>query len=125
MIQKAFKYRIYPTEDQKAELAIQFGHARFVYNASLELRKDMFFQFGTSFSYEDCCSVLTEAKQNNPDLEWLKQANAQVLQQSLKDLDKAFQNFFRNHQNGTLPPPGKKPRKDGTQRVPANGYPSH
>ena len=80
----------------------------------------MFFQFGKSFSYEDCAAVLTEAKQNNPDLEWLKQANAQVLQQSLKDLDKAFQNFFRNHKNGTLPSPGKKPRKDGMP----NGYPT-
>ena len=119
-ILKAFKFRLYPTEDQKAELAIQFGHARFVYNASLELRKDMFFQFGNSFRYEECAAVLTEAKQNNPDLEWLKQANAQVLQQSLQDLDKAFQNFFRNHKNGTLPSLGKKPRKDGMP----NGYPT-
>lgn len=119
-ILKAFKYRIYPTEDQKAELAIQFGHARFVYNASLELRKDYFFSTGESLSYEDCANALVQFKKNNPDLEWLGQADSQVLQQSLKDLDKAFQNFFRNKREGTLPPPSKKPRKDGMP----SGYPS-
>lgn len=119
-ILKAFKYRVYPTEEQKAELAIQFGHARFVYNASLELRKDYFFMSGESLSYEDTTRALTEFKGSNPDLDWLKQANAQVLQQSLKDLDKAFQNFFRNKREGTLPPPRKKPRKDGMPM----GYPS-
>lgn len=118
-ILKAFKFRIYPTEDQRKELAIQFGHARFVYNAALELRKDIFFGTGESLNYNDCAGILTEAK-DNPDLAWLKQANAQVLQQSLKDLDKAFQNFFRNKANGTLPPPRKIPRKDGMP----NGYPT-
>lgn len=123
-ILKAFKFRLYPTEEQKAELrepfGCQFGHARFVYNASLELRKEHFFMSGESLNYEGTTLALTEFKNSNPDLEWLGQADSQVLQQSLKDLDKAFQNFFRNHKNGTLPPPGKKPRKDGMP----NGYPT-
>lgn len=97
MIQKAFKYRIYPTEEQQAELAKQFGCARFVYNAALELRKDHFFNTGESLSYEDMANALVQFKQNNPDLVWLEQADSQVLQQTLKDLDKAYQNFFRNH----------------------------
>lgn len=119
MIQKAFKYRIYPTEEQQAELAKQFGCARFVYNAALELRKDHFFNTGESLSYEDMANALVQFKQNNPDLVWLEQADSQVLQQTLKDLDKAYQNFFRNHKNGTLPL-AKKPRKDGMP----NGYPT-
>jgi putative transposase len=119
-ILKAFKYRVYPTEDQKAELAIQFGHARFVYNASLELRKDHFFMSGESLSYEDTANALVQFKKGNPDLDWLEQADSQVLQQSLKDLDKAFQKFFRNKREGALPPPSKKKRKDGMP----NGYPS-
>ncbi len=44
---------------------------------------------------------------------WLKEANSQVLQQSLKNLDAAFSNYFEMRKNGTLPPAGKKPRKDG------------
>jgi putative transposase len=102
-LQKAFKFRIYPSEAQQAELAIQFGHARFVYNAALELRKDYFFLSGKSLSYEDTANALVEFKRNNPDLEWLSQADSQVLQQSLKDLDKAYQHYFRNLREGTLP----------------------
>ncbi|MBE9507764.1 MAG: helix-turn-helix domain-containing protein, partial [Chloroflexi bacterium] len=39
LIRKAFKYRIYPNRKQQAQLAVQFGHARFVYNWGLALRK--------------------------------------------------------------------------------------
>lgn len=118
--QKAVKFRIYPTEEQQKALAIQFGHARFVYNAALELRKDMYFADKTSLTYEDTTEALAEFKKNNPDLVWLKDADSQVLQQSLKDLDKAYKRFFDMKKNGTLPKPGKKPRKDGMPK----GYPN-
>jgi putative transposase len=39
LVKKAFKYRIYPNQEQRAQLAVQFGHARFVYNWGLALRK--------------------------------------------------------------------------------------
>jgi len=121
--QKAVKFRLYPTEQQKAELAKQFGHARFVYNAALELRKDMYFADKTRLSYEDTANALSEFKRNNPDLVWLNEASAQVLQQSLKDLDKAYKRFFDMHKKGTLPKskPGEKPRKDGMPK----GYPKN
>ncbi|MCE7981694.1 MAG: transposase [Caldilinea sp. CFX5] len=122
-MQKAFKFRIYPTEEQKVELAKQFGHARFVYNAALDLRKTMFFDHGVSFTYFDCADVLTQVKRDRPELSFLREANAQVLQQSLKDLDKAFSRYF-DMCNGKLPKPllnpGQKPRKDGMPL----GYPT-
>lgn len=119
IVQKAFKFRLYPTEDQKAGLAVQFGHARFVYNRYLDVRKTVFLDTGTSLNYAACCADLASIKQD-PEFGWLKEADSQVLQQSLKNLDAAFQRFFEMHKTGTLPPVGKHPRKDGMPK----GYPS-
>ena len=116
IIQKAFKFRLYPTEEQQVELAKQFGHARFVYNRYLDIRKTVFLETSESLNYQACCIDLTSLKQ---DIEWLKEADSQVLQQSLKDLDTAYTNYFRMVKEGTLPKVGNKPRKDGMPK----GYP--
>ena len=118
-IQKAFKFRLYPDTDQQADLAKQFGHARFVYNRYLDIRKTIFLETSESINYVACANELTTFKQTDG-FEWLQEASAQVLQQSLKDLDAAFNNFFRMVKEGTLPKPGKKPRKDGMPK----GYPT-
>lgn len=118
-ILKAFKFRLYPTEEQEADLRIQFGHARFVYNRLIDTRKTTFLSTGKDVSFYDFKKQVTAMKQE-PDFVWLKDADSQVLQASLEDADRAYQNFFRNHKNGTLPPPGKKPRKDGMPK----GYPT-
>jgi putative transposase len=112
VIKKAFKYRIYPTQAEQAALAVQFGHARFVYNFGLAARKSHYFEHGHGLNYNDTAYMLTVIKQFVP---WLKEADSQVLQQSLKDLDRAYANYFKKVKNGTLskPQPGQKPRKDG------------
>lgn len=117
IVQKAFKFRLYPDSEQQEALSKQFGHSRFVYNRYLDIRKTVFLDTGTSLNYYACADDLTALKQ---EFEWLKEADSQVLQQSLKNLDTAFQNFFRNVKEGALPKPGKKPRKDGMPK----GYPS-
>ena len=86
-IQKAFKFRLYPDTEQQAELARQFGHARFVYNRYLDIRKTVFLETSESLNFQACCLDLTLFKQFEG-FEWLKEADSQVLQQSLKDLDK-------------------------------------
>lgn len=91
LIQKAFKFRIYPNQVEQAALAIQFGHARFVYNMALTWRKNHYEEHDKGLSYNDTAYMLTAIK---PFLPWLKEADSQVLQQSLKDLDRAFVNFF-------------------------------
>jgi putative transposase len=93
LINKAFKYRIYPNREQQRRLAVQFGHARFVYNWGLTLRKTHYRQTGQGLSYFECNVRLTELKSQS-EYAWLKQADSQVLQQKLKDLDRAYINFF-------------------------------
>ena len=90
-VKKAFKFRIYPNQAEQATLAIQFGHARFVYNMALAARKAHYAEHGKGLNYNDTAYMLTVIK---PFVPWLKEADSQVLQQSLKDLDRAFVNFF-------------------------------
>ena len=90
-IKKAFKYRLYPIQEQQATLAIQFGHARFVYNWGLAARKAHYDEHKQGLTYHDTTQMLKFLKRVVP---WLKEADSQVLQQSLRDLDRAYKNFF-------------------------------
>ena len=98
LIKKAFRFRVYPNQDQRRELAVQFGHARFVYNWGLGLRKSHYQETGKGLSYYDCNYRLTELK-GQPEYAWLNQADSQVLQQKLRDLNQAYVNFFEGRAN--------------------------
>ncbi len=98
VILKAFKFRIYPTPKQAVLLEKQFGCARFVYNYFLAVRRDYYiYHKGDTdkkgLNYYDTASQLKELKKQASYI-WLKEAHSQVLQQSLINLDRAFQNFF-------------------------------
>ncbi len=88
---KDFKYRFYPTEEQEAVLAKVFGHTRYVWNWALELRTDAYYEEGKSLSYTDTAKYLTDLKEEKT---WLREVSSVALQQKLRDLDQAFQNFF-------------------------------
>ncbi len=90
-----FKFRIYPNTTQRQALAVNFGHARFVYNRYLTHRSATYQQTGKGLSYNECAGDLVLLKKD-PNFVWLKDAYSQVLQQSLKDLDRAFGRFFKN-----------------------------
>lgn len=92
-ILKAFRYRIYPDSEQQAELAIQFGCVRFVYNHYRAAREGYYYETGTGLTYYDCNLDLTDLKRSD-DYGWLKTADSQALQEALRDLDRAYQNFF-------------------------------
>jgi putative transposase len=110
MIRKAFKFRIYPDSEQKDKLSVQFGCARFVYNHYRRVREEFYQETGTGLTYNDCATDLTERlKVDHP---WLKDADSQVIQQALMDLDKAYKNFFE----GRADYPRFK-RKHGKQSV--------
>jgi len=94
LIRKGFKYRIYPNQEQRRALTIQFGHARFIYNWALARRIEYYKENGKGLSCYDTHKEITSLKQQEG-MEWLKEANAQVLQQKCIDLDKAFINFFQ------------------------------
>ena len=93
-MEKAYKYRIYPSKRQKELLAKTFGSCRYVYNHYLAMKIDLYKDSKKSMSYYQCCSDLTSLKK---ELEWLKEVDSTALQSSLKDLDAAYQKFFKKH----------------------------
>lgn len=95
LIRKAFKFRIYPTTEQKEKLSVQFGCARFVYNHYRRVREEYYQETNSGLNYNDCANDLSDRLK--PENEWLRKADSQVLQGVLKDLDNAYQNFFKGH----------------------------
>ena len=90
-MEKAYKFRFYPTETQIEKLNCTFGCVRYVYNHFLVLKQELYNKEKKSMSYNQCCKVLTVLKQEK---KWLKDVDKFSLQNSLKDLDKAYKNFF-------------------------------
>lgn len=94
MAEKAYKYRIYPNKNQKELIAKTFGCCRFVYNYYLDKRIEMYENDKTTFTYYMCSKDLTQLKK---EYEWLKEPDKDSLQKCLKDLDMAYQKFFKEH----------------------------
>lgn len=107
MDRRAFRYRIYPKQDQVTPFTIQFGHSRFVYNWGLAVRKAYFADHGKSIGFYELKRRLTELK-HTEDYTFLKEADSQVLQAKLEDLERAYQNFFERRSGY----PRFKSRKD-------------
>ena len=88
---KSFKVRIYPTREQQVLLGNTFGANRFVYNYFLNLKSKLYEFYKINLSFADSSKVLTELKKTKT---WLKEVDSKSLQQTLRDLDTAYQNFF-------------------------------
>ena len=95
---KSFKYRIYPTKEQENLIQRTFGCSRFVYNHYLAYRKELYETKGETANFYACSKDLTQLKGELP---WLKEVDAFALETSLKDLDNAYQNFFRRVKQGS------------------------
>ena len=93
----AYKFRIYPTKEQQVLLAKTFGCVRYVYNYFLFLKKSEYENNKNSISYTQCASLLSDLKKSD---EFLKEVDSIALQQSLRHLDTAFQNFFKKPGTG-------------------------
>lgn len=91
------RFRIYPNDEQRALIAKTFGACRYVYNRHLAMRREVYEQSGKIISYKDCSSELTQFKKI---VSWLQEVDSIALQSSVKDLDVAFQNFFRGCKTG-------------------------
>ena len=94
VIVKTYKYRLYPNKKQAVLLAEHFGCVRFVYNYFLNQRKEKYKNTKKSDNYYVQAKALTELKKN-PAYLWLKEVSAQSLQHALRNLDTAYQNFFK------------------------------
>ena len=88
----AYRYRLDPTPGQADALTRWCGCARAIYNAGLEQRQAAYRDCGVSLGYnQQGADELTEAKRALP---WLAEPHCDVLQQALRDLDRAYRNFF-------------------------------
>lgn len=87
----ATRIRLYPNEDQQKTIAVQFGCVRWVWNNALAETQKLFRETGKGLNYHAMAVQLPKLKQDH---EWLKDADAQALQQSVQNLARAFDNFF-------------------------------
>lgn len=93
-MEKSFKYRIYPNKAQKALIQKTFGCVRYVYNYFLNLKQTVYRENKETISFNQMSKLLTQLKKEN---EWLKEPDKDALQKSLKNLDMAYQKFFKEH----------------------------
>lgn len=92
-VKKAYRFRFYPTPEQEQNLAKTFGCARFAYNHMLRIRTDAWYKEQKRIGYHDTSALLTELKKQ-PETIWLNEVSSVPVQQSLRHLQTAFNNFF-------------------------------
>ena len=109
MANRAFVFRIYPNRAQRELLSRTFGCVRLVYNHYLDRKKQLWEKSRQSMSYNACSRDLTSLKKEK---EFLKEVDSIALQQSLRHLDTAYSNFFKQNGSGY---PRFKSRKRGKQ----------
>jgi len=97
-VKRAYKYRFYPTEQQRHELLRTFGCVRLVYNKALDARTAAWYTEQRRVSYVQTSAMLTEWK-NTDELAFLSEVSSVPLQQCLRHLQRAFTNFFDNRAN--------------------------
>jgi putative transposase len=88
-----YRFRFYPTDQQRQTLARVFGCCRYVYNWALRLRSEAWVREHVSLSYSQTSSLLTALK-NQPEHVWLREVSSVPTQQALRHLETAFVNFF-------------------------------
>jgi putative transposase len=108
-IKRAYRFRFYPTFEQKNILAQTFGCARFAYNYMLRLRTDSWFKEQKRVGYHETSFLLTKLKKNT-EFAWLNEVSSVPVQQSIRHLQTAFSNFFEKRAGYP-----KFKRKDGKQ----------
>ena len=120
-MERGFKYRIYPNELQRDQIARTFGCCRFVYNRALDIKKTVYSETGKSIATNDLIKMIPTWKRD-PETSWLAQADSMALQQSIRDLDRAYMNFFRRVREGGKPGfPKFKSRRHARQSYRTNG----
>ncbi|BAH48549.1 RNA-guided endonuclease TnpB family protein [Rhodococcus opacus] len=94
VVKRAFKYRFYPTEVRADQLARTFGCTRYVYNRALAERSRAWSKEGRRVSYADNSTMLTRRKRE-AETAWLAEPSKGPLQESLRQLQGAFDKFWR------------------------------
>jgi putative transposase len=92
LVNKAYKFRIYPNKKQEILIAKTIGSSRFVFNHFLDKWNSAYNKTGKGLTYNACSSQLTQLKK---ELIWLKEVDSIALQSSLKNLADAYSRFFK------------------------------
>ena len=100
-INKAYRYELKPNVQQRIHLAKHAGAARFTYNWALQKRVDLYNQEKKSTNAIEQHRLINSLKPI--EFPWMYEVSKCAPQESLRDLDKAFRNFFRNVQKGIKP----------------------
>ena len=90
---QAFRFELMPNGGQSLKIRKFSGSCRFVYNEALALQKKLYEEENKELSYGELYKRLTQLR-NSKETLWLAEAPAQALQQSVKDLERAYTNFF-------------------------------
>ena len=96
LVQKSYQYELIPNGEQVRKLKQFCGCCRFVFNKGLEEVKKYYETTGHFLNYVQLAAFLPKWKQ---DADWLKDCNAQALQQSMKNLSRALMNFSAGRAN--------------------------
>ena len=107
-MERAFKYRFYPTPEQETLLRRTLGCVRLVYNRALAVRTEAWYGRQERVGYEESSSMLTAWKREE-DLSFLNDVSCVPLQQGLRHLQKAFTNFW----DGRAHYPNFKKKRNG------------
>ena len=91
-MERGYKMRIYPNKEQSILINKTLGCSRFVFNQGLALRNDNY-KNGLPANYKATNDKLNELKASE-ETSFLKEVDSIALQQSLRDLDTSFKNFF-------------------------------
>lgn len=110
---KSFKVRIYPTQEQQILLEKSFGASRFIYNHFLKLKQYLYQEFNIKITFNHMSKMLTELKRQKT---WLTVPDKCALQNTLKDLDAAYKKFY----NGAGYPKFKRKDSKNSYRTNCN-----
>ena len=116
----AYKFRIYPNDEQKILFAKTFGCVRMVYNHWLDRKIRQYEENKTNVIYTICAKEMAAMKKTE-EYGFLKKVDSIALQQSLRHLDTAFQNFFKQPKTGFPRFKSKKRNKNSYSTVCING----
>ena len=111
---KAYKYRIYPTNEQKEQIAKTFGCCRFVYNRTLAYRKEAYEKEKKTVNKTNCNNYCNQVLKK--EYGWLKEVDKFALTNAIYNMDAAYQKFFKEHTGY----PKFKSKHDGHQSYTTN-----
>lgn len=111
---KAYKYRIYPTTEQKSQIDKTIGVCRLVYNLALEVKIRAWQEFGIRVSATELEREIKELRKNYA---WIAEIDCSAIHTALRNLDTSFKNFFK----GSGFPKFKSKRSNGSFRLSCGG----